>query len=45
MVVISNNNDDVWSASMVRPVLLGDSGEAMMGAGNVRRFRYVGVLY
>jgi hypothetical protein len=44
MVVISNN-DDVWSASMVKPVLLGDSGEAMMGAGIVRRFRYAGVPY
>jgi hypothetical protein len=30
--------------STVRPVLLGDSGEAMIGAGNVRRFRYVGVM-
>ena len=32
------------SDSIVMPVVLGDNGDAMIGAGIVRRFRYVGVI-
>jgi hypothetical protein len=35
--------EDGESASTEIPVELGDSGEATMGSGKVRRLRYVGV--
>lgn len=46
--VLEEKTSDVGeSDSTVTPVVLGDSGEAMIGEGSigiVRRFRYVGVL-
>lgn len=35
--------EDSEGLSTLMPVLFGDNGEAMIGAGKVRRFRYVGV--
>lgn len=38
-------DEDGESASTEIPVELGDSGDATMGSGKVRRLRYVGVLW
>lgn len=37
-------DDNGESTSTEMPVTLGDSGDAMIGAGKVRRFRWIGVL-
>jgi len=43
-VGVEGEYDDRSGFSTLTPVVFGDSGDAMMGAGMVRRFRYVGVF-